>query len=72
MVAPLRGHGQADQSAAVPGHEIDRLGCYHLGGHGQVAFIFPVFIIDQDHHLPLPDLLNGFFYPCYASLFFSS
>ena len=57
----LRRQGQADEAPAVAGHEIDQLGRHPLRGHGEVAFVFPVFVVHQDDHLALADVLYGFF-----------
>ena len=43
------------------GHEVDRLGCHFLSRHHQVAFVFPVFVIHQDHELTLLDSSDGLF-----------
>ena len=58
----VRGHGQADQTTTMGGHEVDRLRGHHLGGHGQVALVLPVLVIHQDDHLAGPDILNRLFY----------
>ena len=60
LFAQLGRHGQADQSAAVMGHEVDGLRRDELGGHGQIAFIFPILVIHEDDHFPSLDIGNGF------------
>ena len=35
----------------MSGHEIHRFGIGEFGGDHQVAFVFPVFVIDKDEHL---------------------
>jgi Domain of unknown function (DUF4388) len=49
----------ADQASAMGGHEIDGLGRDMLGRHGEIAFVFPVFIIDDHDHVPQADGLDG-------------
>ena len=61
QLAALPGHGHADQSTAILGHEIDGLGGHMLGGHDQITLVFPVFIIHQDNHLALADVFDQFF-----------
>src|SRR4030095_6063117 len=39
-------------------HEIDELGGDLLGRQGQVALVFPVFVVDQDHHAALAKVLQ--------------
>jgi hypothetical protein len=31
-------------------HEVDAFGRHVVGGQDQVAFVFPVFLVDEDHH----------------------
>ena len=40
----------ANQSASVGDHEIDCFGGGPFGGHDQVAFILPAFIISKNDH----------------------
>ena len=48
---PLRRQAQADQAAAVRGHEVDGLGRHELGGDGEVALVLAVLVVDHDHEL---------------------
>ena len=59
MVGALFGEGKADESAAKPGHKIDRLRRHEFGGERQVAFVFAVFIIDHDDHASQAKLSQG-------------
>ena len=52
----LLGLRQADLSPAEFRHEIDGLGSDPFRGECQVAFVLPVFIVDQNDHAPLADL----------------
>ena len=61
FVAALLGESQADQAAAKLGHEVDGFGSDFLGGHGEVAFVFAVFIVDEDDHASLANFFDGFF-----------
>ena len=58
LVAAFRRERQADQPAPVHGHEVDGFGGDELGGHGEVAFIFAVFVIDDDQHAAGADLFD--------------
>ncbi len=40
---------QADQAAAVARHEVDRFGRDEIGGDDEVALVFAVFFVDEDH-----------------------
>ncbi|MCY1208902.1 hypothetical protein D9M72_205380 [compost metagenome] len=61
LAAALGGQGQADQPAAVLGHEIDRFRCDEIGSQHQVAFILAVFLIDEDDHAAGADVGNDVF-----------
>src|SRR5437762_4766148 len=37
----------ADEAAAVLGHEVDGVGSDFLGGHGEVAFVLAVLVVDR-------------------------
>ncbi len=50
VVAALLGEREADESPAEAGHEVDGLGSDFFGGHGEVAFVLAVFVIDDDDH----------------------
>ena len=55
IVETLSGHRQADQAATVRRHEVDGFGRDLLGCDHQVAFVFAVFVIDDDDY---PAVLN--------------
>ena len=57
-VGLLLGERQADQAAAVLGHEVDGLGRDLLGGHGQVALVLAVLVVDEDDHLAGADVVE--------------
>src|SRR5690606_12323073 len=55
------GKCSTNKSSSVGSREIDHLrGCF-FSCSNEVTFIFPVFIIDHDHHLSVSDVVNGFF-----------
>src|SRR5579862_2311755 len=58
LVDAFRRKRQADQPAPVDGHEVDGLGRDELGGHGKVAFVFAVLVIDDDQHAAGADLFD--------------
>src|SRR5579875_950285 len=60
-VAALFGEREANEAAAFLGHEVDRLGGDFFGGHGEVAFVFAVFVVHEDNHAALADFFEGFF-----------
>src|SRR5271163_4614770 len=62
LVAALLGEGQADEAAAVLGHEVDGFGRDFFGGHGEVAFVLAVFVVDEDDHTALANVFYGVFY----------
>ena len=60
VVGALFGEGEADESAAEAGHEVDGFGGAELGGDGEVAFVFAVFVVDEDDHATGFELFEGF------------
>ena len=58
LLAALLGQGQADQAAAVLGHEVDVFRRYRLGGHDDVALVLAIFVIHQHDHLAGPDVVD--------------
>lgn len=62
-VALLAGEREADDAASVGDHEVDGFGGAGLGGVDDVAFIFAVFVVDEDDGLARPqvgqDVLDG-------------
>jgi len=63
-VAALLGERQADQAAPEFSHEVDGFRRDFFGGHGQVAFVFAVFVVHQDDHAAGADFLQRFFHGC--------
>ena len=49
---PLFGHRETDQAATKLRHEVDRFRSDLFGRKGQIAFVFAVFIVDDDNHAP--------------------
>ncbi len=60
VVGALFGQGQADEAATEARHEVDGFGGDELGGQGEVAFVFAVFVVDDDDHAAGADLRNCF------------
>ena len=50
LVAALLGEGEADQPAAVGGHEVDGLGGGELRRHHQVALVLAVLVVEDHDH----------------------
>ena len=58
LLAAFLGQGEADQAAAVLGHEVDRFGRDLLGRDDQIAFILAILVVDDDHHATLAEELD--------------
>ena len=58
LVAALGGERQADQPAALLGHEVDRLGRRELRGERQVALVLAVLVVADHDHPPCADLVE--------------
>ncbi len=50
QLAAFLGERQADEAAAVAGHEVDRFRRDEFGGDHEVALVFAVFFVDEYHH----------------------
>ncbi len=59
FVQTLSRHRQTNKPATVPGHEVDGLGGHLFRGHGQVAFVLPVLVVDDDHHAPAANVFQS-------------
>lgn len=61
FVATFFCEGQANQAARMPGHEINDFRRGFFGSADKVAFIFAIFIIDDDDHATVTNFGGGFF-----------
>ena len=59
LVAALAGQREADQAAAVRGHEVDGVRRDELGRHHEVALVLAVLRVADDDHLAVADVLDG-------------
>lgn len=59
-IADRRIEGEADEAAAVGGHEVDGFGGGEFSGEGEVTFVFAVFVVNDDEHLALAEELDRF------------
>ena len=62
LMDALGSQSKTDESARVGRHEVYRLGRYVLGGDYQIAFVFPVFVVDEYDHSSLLKLFEYFGY----------
>ena len=60
-IAAFLGQGQADQAARMLDHEVDGFWRDEIGGEHQVAFIFAVFLINQNDHAASAQFGDNFF-----------
>ena len=58
LLGPLGVKREADEPAAVLGHEIDGIGGGHLRRDDEVALVLPLLGIDQDEHPPVAGVLD--------------
>ena len=56
LVEPRARQRHADQSAGVLAHEVDRIGRDHRRRHHDVAFVLAVLVVEDDDHLPGPNV----------------
>ena len=57
-VEPLAGEREADQAAAVGGHEVDRGRRAHLRRDDEVALVLAVLVVDEDEHPAVARVLD--------------
>ncbi len=58
LVAALGLHRQADEPAALAGHEVDDLGRRELRGDREVALVLAVLVVADDDHAPCLDVCD--------------
>ena len=58
LVAALRGEAEADEPAAVRGHEVHGLGGRELRGHREIALVLAILVVADDDHLARADVLE--------------
>ena len=57
----LLGERCAEHAAAFVEHEIDDFGRDLFGGDDEVAFVFAVFVVHDDHDLAVAEIFDGLF-----------
>ena len=60
LVGPVGREGQTNEPPGMCGHEIDGFRGHGFGSDDQVALVFPVFIVYQDHEFPGTNVFKGF------------
>ncbi len=50
---------QADETAAMLGHEVDGVGRRHLRGDDEVALVLAILGVDEHDHAPVPHILEN-------------
>ena|SRR6478672_9543250 len=63
MVRSILGQREADETAAVPRHEIDRLRRCHLRRDDEVALILAILVVDEDEHAAVACLVDNLLGP---------
>ena len=58
-LAALAGQAEADQPARMRRHEVDRIRRGELRCDDEIALVLALGVVDDDHHLPVPDVLDG-------------
>ena len=58
LLTALGRERQADQPAALFGHEVDRLRSGELGGKREVALVLAIFVVNDDDHAPLANVFE--------------
>ena len=58
LVRALLRERQADEAAAVPRHEVDRVGRRHLRGNDEIALVLALLRVDEHDHAPVAHVLE--------------
>ena len=69
FLAALDGDGCAEYAAGMFQHEVHLLGGNLFGGDNQVAFIFAVFVIHDNHEFSFLEVFYGFLYSVQSEIF---
>ena len=58
LIAALAGQGQADQTPAVQGHEVDHLGRSKLRGTDEIALVLAILVVGYDDDLAVAQIVD--------------
>ena len=58
LLTAFAGEREADEASPVSRHEIDRLGCRHLRGDDEIAFVLAILVVDENEHAAIARLLD--------------
>ena len=61
LVAALLGEREANEAAAVLSHKVDGFRRDFFGGHGEVAFVLAVLVVNEDDHAAVANFFDGLF-----------
>jgi hypothetical protein len=61
LVQALAAQGYADDAACVAEHETDRFRRHELGRHCEIALVLTIIVVDDDHEVAAPELLDRLF-----------
>ena len=62
FLATFDGDRRTEHTAGIFQHEVHLLGSDLLSGDNQVALVLAVLIVDHNHKLAFPEVLDSFFY----------
>src|SRR5690349_3479754 len=63
LLRPLRRERRADDPPSLARHEIDRRRGAFLGGDREIALVLAILVVDDDDHLAVADVRDGFVDP---------
>ena len=61
LPAPIDGHGHANEATGVARHEVHGLGGDMLRRHNEIAFVFPIFVVQEHDHLACAQVFDELF-----------
>ena len=62
MLATFAREGEANEAAAITGHEVNGFSRDVIGSNEQIAFVFTVFVIDHDDNATRAQVCDDVFY----------
>jgi hypothetical protein len=64
MPDPFFRKREANQTPTMSRHEVNGFCCDLLGGHTKITLILAIFVVHENDHAAMANLINRLFYGC--------